>query len=261
MRAPYDRRVTDPTPTTDAPRQPSVFEALVLRTPVTSILIAVNVVVAIVAILSAATVSWTSIGDAAIGGSTPLHLWGALIPRPTRFTDVGVSVAGVAGGEYWRLLTSMFLHFGLLHLALNMYALFAIGPLLEVTYGRARYLALYLLSGLVGSVAVYCFGGDTLTAGASGAIFGLFGALIPTLRRLGRSLVAVVPIILVNLGITFAVPGISIAGHLGGLAAGLAIGAILARWPRWDRAIVLTSGVTVGVLLVAVVIRTIQLGG
>ncbi|MBI5162058.1 MAG: rhomboid family intramembrane serine protease [Micrococcales bacterium] len=244
-----------------APAEPrrSAFRERVLRTPVTSALVAVNVLAAIVATASAATVPWSSVGGALLGDATPLHLWGALVPRPTRFSDVGVSVLGVAGGEYWRLATNMFLHFGLLHLALNMYALVAIGPLLETTYGRGRYLTLYLVSGLVGSVAVFCFGGDTLTAGASGAIFGLFGALVPTLRRLGRSLGSIIPVVVVNLGITFLVPGISIAGHLGGLAAGLALGAVLGRWPRWAPAIIGATALTLAVLLVATLVRTLQL--
>lgn len=235
------------------------MRALLLRSPVTWALVAANTAVALVSILSAATVPWASVGDALSGGTTPLHLGGALIPRPTRFTDVGVSVLGLAGGEYWRLLTSMFLHFGLLHLVVNMYALITIGPFLEATYGPGRYLALYLLSGLTGSVAVYLFSGDTLTAGASGAIFGLFGALLPTLRRLRRSLLPVVPVILINLAITFLVPGIAIAGHLGGLTIGVVLGAVLARWPRWLPAIVVAVAAAAGVLLVATVLRTLQL--
>lgn len=234
---------------------------LVLRTPVTSILIGVNVLVALLAILSAGTVPWSSITEAAVGGSTPLHLVGALVPRPTRFTDIAVTVAGVSGGEYWRLLTSMFLHFGLLHLLLNMYALFSIGPALELAFGRARYLALYLVAGLAGSVAVYLFAGDTLTAGASGAIFGLFGAMVPLLRRMRQSLVAIVPVVLINLGITFAIPGISIAGHLGGLAAGLILGTVLSHGAHSRRAILLGFAGAGGALLVAAVIRTLQLSG
>lgn len=227
----------------------------------TVVLIALNVLVALAAAASATTVSWTNPIDSFTGGATPLHVWGALVPQPVRFTDIGVTVAGVAGGEWYRLLSSMFLHFGLLHLAMNMYALFVLGRDLERVYGWRRFVVLYLVAGLGGSVAVYCFGADTLTAGASGAIFGLFAAIALLLRKLRMSLATVLPALVVNLAITFAIPGISIAGHLGGLATGAAVGAALAFAPRSRRIRVLTVVGVLAVLAIAAVVRTLQLTG
>lgn len=236
----------------------------VLRTRmrVTVALIVLNVVVAAIATLSATTVSWTSPAAALFSGQpTPVHVWGALVSAPTRFSDIDVTVAGVAGGEWYRLLTSMFLHFGLAHLALNMLALLSVGRDLETVFGPVRFLVLYLVAGLTGSVAVLVFSGDTLTAGASGAIFGLFGALVPVLRRMRRSLVAIVPVILLNLAITFAVPGISIAGHLGGLACGLVLGTALSFAPRGreTRTLVLAVGGILVILAVAATARVLTL--
>jgi membrane associated rhomboid family serine protease len=145
-------------------------------------------------------------------------------------------VDGVAYGDYYRLFTSMFLHYGLLHLLMNMWALWVLGRLLEAVLGPARFLGLYLVSGLGGSVAVYLFGDQAApTAGASGAIFGLFAALIVVLRRLRRSVAGVVPILVINLIFTFSVPGISIAGHLGGMVTGGVVAAGLAYAPRSAR--------------------------
>ena len=128
-------------------------------------------------------------------------------------------------GEYYRLFTSMFLHYGLLHLVLNMWVLWVLGRPLEAALGPVRFLALYLVAGLGGSVAVYLLASPySLTAGASGAIFGLFAALIVVMRKMRCSIAGIVPVLVFNLVITFTVPGISIAGHLGGLV----IGAIVA---------------------------------
>ena len=102
--------------------------------------------------------------------------------------------------------------------------------------GRARFLALYLLAGFGGSVAVYVFSNpNAFSAGASGAIFGLFGALIVVLRKLGRSLAGIIPVLVINLVITLGVPGISIAAHFGGLVTGALVAAGLAYAPRNSR--------------------------
>jgi membrane associated rhomboid family serine protease len=225
---------------------------------VTIALIAINVMVALGALLAAGR------GDALAGGgfggllgqSTPLHLWGALVPQRTAFTDANHNViavvGGVAAGEYYRLITSMFLHFGVLHLLMNMWALWVLGRLLEAALGPWRFLALYMISGLGGSVAVYYFGNPHgLAAGASGAIFGLFGALIVVLRRLGRSIASVLPILVINLVFTLAVPGISIAAHFGGLVTGLVVAAGLAYATRSARTLVQTA-VIVGMAVILV---------
>jgi membrane associated rhomboid family serine protease len=201
------------------PQQPRRF-----RPVATLSLIGANLLVGVASIASSgslAAIAGGSLGGL-LGGVTPLIVAGGLQVAPTVYSDVGL-VPGVAGGEWWRLITSMFLHFGLVHLAMNMLALWFTGPDLEYALGRGRFVALYLLSGLGGSAAVMLSGTDSITAGASGAVFGLFAALVIVLRRIGRSAAGVLPVLLVNLVVTFAVPGISIAGHLGGLVAGAVV--------------------------------------
>jgi rhomboid protease GluP len=131
-------------------------------------------------------------------------------------------------GEVWRLITAMFLHIGFLHLAFNLYALWALGPFTEELLGRLRYLLFYFFSGISGSIASFIFT-DALSAGASGAIFGILGALVTYTRRnpllwksgFGKNLVI---IILINLGLGFFQPGIDIYAHIGGLICGLLLG-------------------------------------
>ena len=140
----------------------------------------------------------------------------------------------VAGGEYWRLFTAIFLHIGIIHLAFNSYALYSLGPQIESLFGRGRFLTIYFLSGLAGSIASYDLS-ESLSAGASGAIFGLIGALAVFLqshrkilgRRGQQGLVNIIVVILFNLLLSFSVPGIDVWGHLGGLAGGLIVGRLL----------------------------------
>ena len=127
----------------------------------------------------------------------------------------------VADGDYWRLFTAMFLHYGPFHLGLNMLALWWFGAAIEQALGRGRYLLLYLVSGLAGSAGALVSSPDSATVGASGAIFGILGAALVLERQ--RTYVlggGAFGIIALNLVITFALPGISIGGHLGGLAGG-----------------------------------------
>jgi len=135
----------------------------------------------------------------------------------------------VADGEWWRLVTSGFLHFGLLHLGFNMLLLHMLGSALEPALGRVRYLALYATALLGGSFGALLVQPDALTAGASGAVFGLMGATVVGMRSRGVAVTdsGVGGLLLVNLVLTFVVPGISIGGHVGGLAAGTAAGALL----------------------------------
>jgi membrane associated rhomboid family serine protease len=161
------------------------------------------------------------------------------------FQDWGLRPTAVADGEWWRLFTSGFLHFGPIHLALNMIALWVIGRDLEQVLGRTRFLVVYLVSMLGGSLAVFLvsmLGGDlavflragenSLTAGASGAVFGLMGGLAVVLLRMRRSPGPALTIILLNVVISFALPSISILGHLGGLVFGTAVTAGLLYAPR-----------------------------
>jgi rhomboid protease GluP len=137
----------------------------------------------------------------------------------------------IAAGEYWRLFMSIFLHIGLMHLFFNCYALVVVGTELEHLYGPGRFLSIYLLSGLFGSLTSYAFS-TSLSAGASGAIFGLIGALAAYFalyrQRLGRwgqrRLANILFLIVINLFLGFTQPGIDNLAHMGGLVCGLALG-------------------------------------
>jgi membrane associated rhomboid family serine protease len=161
----------------------------------------------------------------------------------------------VADGEWWRLLTAGFLHIGPLHIAFNMYALWVLGRDLEIVLGRGRFLALYLVSLLGGSTAVVLFADpQQYVAGASGAVFGLMSGLFLVLLRLRRPYGQVVAIIVLNLVITQVVPGISMAGHVGGLVVGGLAAAALVFAPARRRTLVQTAAL---VLLTAVLLALI----
>ncbi len=138
-----------------------------------------------------------------------------------------------ADSDYYQLLTSAFLHVSLLHLGSNMLALIVIGPALESQLGHWRYGAVYLLSALGGSAAVYVFGNPLgPTVGASGAIFGLFGAALVLFRKLGLDLQWLVGIIALNFVLTFSIDDISKLGHIGGFLAGMLAAAALNGMPQ-----------------------------
>jgi len=229
---------------------------------VTKALIAVNVLLMLLSIASDRG------GDAAVGGrgfggllggSTPLTDWGAVLGLAV-FPDG--TVGGVADGEWYRLVTAMFLHYGVLHLLLNMWALWVLGRSLEATLGPLRFLALYLIAGFGGNVAAYLFSAqNAATAGASTAVFGLFAGIFVIMRRLGRDTSAILPILVINLIFTFTVPSISIAGHLGGLVVGGLMALVLAYAPRSRRTLVQFAGgaIIVLILLALALFRTAQL--
>jgi len=136
-------------------------------------------------------------------------------------------------GEYYRLVSSAFVHFGLVHILFNMYALYVLGPPLERHLGWLRFAALYGLSALGGSVMVYLFSPFMgQTAGASGAIFGLFGATLVAAKRLYLDVRWLIGLVAVNLAISFGVPGISWQGHIGGLIVGTLLAAVYVYAPR-----------------------------
>ncbi|WP_370487282.1 rhomboid family intramembrane serine protease [Mycobacterium sp. pV006] len=155
--------------------------------------------------------------------------------------DLVLWTPAIADGDFYRLLTAAFLHYGMVHLLFNMFALYIVGPPLEMALGRLRFGALYLLSALGGSVLVYLLSSmNAATAGASGAIFGLFGATFVVGRRLNMDVRGVVAIIVLNLVITFVIPlvssqNISWQGHLGGLVTGAAVAAAYAYAPTRGR--------------------------
>ena len=143
--------------------------------------------------------------------------------------DGGLFGPAVADGEWYRIVTAGFLHAGLMHLGFNMLALWNLASVLEGALGRARFIAVYFVSLLTGSLGVLLLSPDDLTVGASGAVFGLMGALVIAQRARGIDpwSSGLGSIIGINLMITFLIPGISIGGHLGGLAGGLLTGWIL----------------------------------
>ncbi len=215
---------------------------------VTMTLMAINTLVLLASLALGGT---KGVGSALLGGSTSLHEWGAVIGLARLQNG---DVIGIAAGQYYRLFTAMFLHFGVLHLALNMWALWILGRYLERALGPARYLALYLLAGLGGSVSAFLFAPQSLTAGASGAIFGLFAALFVINRKLGLDNSQVVVLIVINL--MFSLYGhISLSGHVGGLIAGGLVALGFAYAPRAQRTqIQVATAVAVLVLLLVLTV-------
>ncbi|KIR64281.1 rhomboid family intramembrane serine protease [Micromonospora harpali] len=231
---------------------------------VTKALIALNVLLMLLSIASDrggdALAGGSGFGGL-MGGSTPLTDWGSVLGQAL-FPDG--SVHGIAQGEWYRLVTAMFLHYGIVHLLLNMWALWVLGRSLEANLGPLRFLALYLIAGLGGNVAAYLFSAENATtAGASTAIFGLFAALIVIERRMGRDISSVLPVLVINLVFTLTVPGISIPGHLGGLVTGGAMALVLAYAPRSRRTLFQVAGAAVLLvaLLALAVVRTLTLTG
>jgi membrane associated rhomboid family serine protease len=177
---------------------PSGYDA-----PATFVLIALNV---------AAYVAEIASGNGGLGASgSPLPI------------DFGLFGPYVAEGEWHRLLTSGFLHASIIHLGFNMFALYFLGRLLEPGIGTPRFVALYFASLFAGSLGALLLSPDSLTIGASGAVFGIFGATFVIARHRGVDNLAasVGVVLLLNLAITFGNPEISIGGHLGGLAGGV----------------------------------------
>jgi membrane associated rhomboid family serine protease len=190
----------------------------------------------------------------------------ALLPESTfrRLPDGSlVTVQGVADGAWWQVITSAFTHIEPWHLGMNMLALYFLGPMLENVLGRTRFLALYLVSGIAASAAVMLLSdphGQTL--GASGAIFGLVGALAVIVLKVGGQVQAVLFFVGLQLVFTFAVPGISWQGHIGGLIGGTLVGLAMVHAPRQHRAVVQWSvtGLVLLVSLVLIAVRVAALG-
>ena len=178
---------------------------------VTSVLIAVNVIIWLVGVVLVP-------GVGLISGSPLAGI-------------AGLSARAVAAGEWWRAITAGFLHSGLLHLGFNMVVLYMLGPPLEGALGRIRFTLLYFTALITSSLGALLLTPNALTVGASGAIFGLMGAVVVGQRAAGidprRS--GILTWIVINLVFTVVVPGVSIGGHLGGLAGGLIAGSLLFR--------------------------------
>lgn len=171
----------------------------------------------------------------------------------------GLWPPAVAHGQYERLLTSAFLHYGLVHLLFNMWALYVIGQPLELWLGRVRFAALYLMSALGGSVLVLLFSPlNVNTLGASGAIFGLFAAMFVVARRMRFEARGIILVIALNLMITFTLPGISWQGHIGGLITGAVVAAGFAYAPP-DKRVAVQVATGVGTLVLLAVVFAIAL--
>jgi len=165
---------------------------------------------------------------------------------------------GVAHGAPWELITNIFTHVEILHIAFNMYALWVLGPQLEQVLGRARFIALYLVAGLAGSVCVLWFSApDVVTVGASGAIFGLMAGLLVIGHKVGADLTTLWIWVAINAFLTFRVPDISWQGHVGGFIGGGIVAFALAYAPRERRGLVQGASIAGLVVLlgVAAVVR------
>jgi membrane associated rhomboid family serine protease len=180
---------------------------------ITKILIAINVAVFIAT---------------SVSGVNPISGQGT----SSLFNHLALNPAAVGAGQWYRLFTAAFLHFEIFHIGFNMYALFICGPPLEAALGRLRFSTLYVLSGLGGSVLSVLLGplGET-AAGASGAIFGLFGALYIVARHRNLATNSIAVMIIANLIFTFAIPNIDWRAHLGGLVTGVVVALIFAHAP------------------------------
>jgi membrane associated rhomboid family serine protease len=197
---------------------------------------------------------------------------GSLMTGPAngKLVDLGASIGlgqradgsfiGIATGQYWRLVSSMFLHAGVLHIAFNAYALWIFGTVVEQELGRIRLLLIYFATGIVASAASYAFSPSPVivSVGASGAIFGIFGAFVAyNYRRRQMAIAAArlrsaITIVAINLVITFAIPQIDWRAHVGGFIAGLFAGfAAEGVGSEASRRTILVAGF-VGLLVVAI---------
>lgn len=175
--------------------------------------------------------------------ASALYLQGALVPVYT------------VDGEWWRMLTSAFLHLSVLHIALNMYALYLFGPFVERALGTVRFIAAYVTTAVVSGVFVLWLSlPHGSTAGASGAVFGLFGIALVLLLRAREDVRGLLVLLAINAAISLVGP-ISWQGHLGGFVAGVVLGVVFAYAPRERRTLVQVVGFVV--LWVGVVAATV----
>ncbi|MFI1075811.1 rhomboid family intramembrane serine protease [Streptomyces puniciscabiei] len=178
------------------------------------------------------------------------------------YTPLLHGVQGIAEGQYYRLLTAMFLHGGYAHILFNMLSLWWIGGPLEAALGRARYLALYVVSGLAGSALTYLLAAPNQPSlGASGAIFGLFGATGVLMRRLNYDMRPLIALLVINLIITFTWANIAWQAHIGGLVAGVVTGYAMVHAPRRRRTLIQygACALVLAVVVVLTLVRTAQL--
>jgi membrane associated rhomboid family serine protease len=232
---------------------------------VTYVLIAVTVLAYLAELADPGIVNQFSVlgNGLAVGGKLQLHAAGGTISAP------GVHAIGIAHGQWYRLITYAFFHLlptqpplGLAHIVMNMWALWVLGPMVEQVTGRLRFAALYLLSALGGSVAIYLIAPDTSAYGASGAIFGLAGAYFVISRRLGQDVRYANRLIIWSLVWLVGTAWFtSWEGHLGGLLAGGALTVVYAYAPARHRKVI-HAAATAGLLLIAaalVILKAVQI--
>jgi rhomboid protease GluP len=185
-----------------------------------------------------------------------------LVQQPREVLSLGALIpALVAEGEAWRLITSAFLHSGFVHLALNMLSLYFLGSFAEVTFGRGRFLALYLTSGIAGGLAYLYFGSFNAPAvGASGAIFGLLGGVFGFAIRRGTFstrnpvISQLLLLTVINLFLGATIPGVSNTAHIGGLLGGLVFGYLMAPTIYTQKKLVATTPILLAFGLEAVLL-------
>ena len=189
------------------------------------------------------------LGSGINGNSGWIYEHGVLVSRAL---DSSGHVVGVAQGDWWRLITSAFLHYGPLHLGMNMLVLWFIGPALEHYFGHWRYALVYLVSGLAGSAGALIVTPNSPTVGASGAIWGLMGAaLVLEARRIFVFGGQAMGLVVVNLIFTLVIPGVSLGGHIGGGIGG-AVAALAFSSLRRTPALATLAVVAVGVVSVGI---------
>ena len=167
----------------------------------------------------------------------------------------------VADGDYWRLITSGFLHVEITHILLNMLSLFWLGRMIEPALGHARFVAIYFVALLGGSLGVMILSPDEATLGASGAIYGLLGAAIVMARNRQISLIqsGLIPILAINFVLTISLPGISLGGHLGGLIGGLVATFVVEQLSMRRRNSLVPAVVSCAVLAVATAVVAVTI--
>jgi membrane associated rhomboid family serine protease len=214
---------------------------------VTWTLIGVNVIVYLITVSQGAGINSP--------GGALFDKW-ALIGGPAFIN--GHLYGGVAHGDWWRLITAAFLHASLIHIGLNMLALVWLGAPVERYLGHLQYLGLYLVSGLAGSAGALIATPNGLTVGASGAIFGILGALlIIEYQATGNIAGQAFTLILINLAFSFAVPNISWGGHVGGLIGGIIATFVVLRIGRTPIAYRRSGAFVVALALVAVAVASV----
>ncbi len=227
---------------------------------VTRVLVVANVLVYLLELLTGSGINGASgwifqHGALVINGT---YAQSTIIPaHPGAAFPPGYPAIGLEHGEWWRLITAAFLHYGPIHLGMNMLALWWLGSPVEAALGRARYVLIYFAAGIAGSAGALLLDPNQVTVGASGAIFGILGALfVLEYQATGRVMGQAMTLIIINIAFSFAVPNISIGGHLGGLVVGVlgtvALVSFRSYYPAVGRAGIVRSLIVVLIAIIAV---------